>query len=447
MSEQPARMTWVLMGVAALILCGPLLYWLTDLAVQPVWWRFTRRQLFWAALYGGGLVAFVASYRWPVPGFVASTRALVLGVAATLLATGLLGEIVLCWMEPPTRFEALPFADQRHAADPDVGHVFVPNVTRQLQTTEFRSTWKTNGEGVRADRDYGPKPPGVFRVLVIGDSFTAGGQVDLPETYPGVLDSELAETFGRGHIEVVNAGHPAYGTVHAQRWVEKFAARFEPDVIVHGMTPNDLVENLRPELVTAKDGHLHWKTSTPGHKARYEDRQRWYSVPGWLDRSALIRRINGAPAIRQLRFGFIYPHRHVYQAEQDETSLERYAIVYENLERLQAHTEAQGARLAIAMIPFREQLTELRPGLDAFAYARRITAWATPRGVPVIDTLPAFRAHPSPQDLFWQKDAHCTAAGYRLVGETLAEGLLANASALGFPAEALDASEPMSHSR
>lgn len=421
------------MGAAALILSGPLVYWLTDLAVQPFWWRFSRRQLFWIVSYGGGLAVFVASYRWPVPSFVAGFRALVLGVAATLLATGLLGEVIVRWMEPPPRFEALPYSDLRHAPDPDLGHVFVPHRSLELQTSEFRSTWHTNGEGVRADRDYGPKPPGVFRVLVIGDSFTAGGQVSLAETYPGVLESELVASLGAGRVEVINAGHPAYGTVHAQRWVEKFAARFEPDLVVHGMTPNDLVENLHPLLVTAEGGRLRWKTSTAAHRARWTDRQRWYSVPGMLSRSLLLQRLGSAPFVRQLTLGYVYPHRHVYQREQDETSRQRYELVYQNLERLLAHTEALGARLAIVMIPFREQLTDLRPGLDPFAYSRRIAAWGAERDVPVIDSLPAFRAHPSPRSLYWQKDAHCTAAGYRLIGETLAESLLAHAPALGLP--------------
>ncbi len=422
------------MALAALVLCGPLLYGLTDRPVQPTWWRFSKRQLLWTALYGAAFVAVVGSYRLAVPALVERLRASLVMVAATLLATWLLGELALRALEPAPRFEALPRNDRRHAPDPDVGHVFAPNQSLELQTGEFRSTWRTNGEGVRADRDYGPKAAGVFRVLVIGDSFTAGGQVSLAETYPGILEAELATALGEGAVEVINAGHPAYGTVHAARWVGKFASHFQPDLIVHGMTPNDLSENLRPLLVTAEDGQLRWKTSTDAHRTRWEDRQQWYSVPGWVDRSLLVQRLRGAPLVRRLTHSQIYPHHHVYQLAQDAASRDRYALAYEHLGLLREHAQGLGARLALVVIPFREQLTELHEGLDPRAYGRRIAAWGAAHGVPVIDTLEAFRSHPDPASLYWRKDAHCTAAGYRLVGETLAAGLLARGAEVGLSA-------------
>lgn len=420
------------MVLAAVVLSVPLLYALTDLPRRPTVWRFSKRQLLFIVVYGAGLAVFLRSYAWTVPRWLAGLRAGVVAVAATLLANVLIGEAALTLLEPSYPFEREPSVDRRHAADPDLGHVYEPNIERQIQTREYRSTWRTNGEAVRADRDYGKKPEGVVRILVIGDSFTAGSQVDLEQTYPGVMQAEFDRLLGAGRVEVINAGHPAYATVHARRWVKKFGARFEPDIVLHGMTPNDLTENRSPLMVSAEDGHLRWRTSTPANRARWHDRQQWYSVPGWLERSRVMALLDGAPAIRRLRYGYVYPHRHVYQIEQDPTSRERYALLYEHLDGLRANTAELGAELALVVIPFREQMGELGPNLDAGIFPSRVAAYGDRHGVAVFDALPAFRAHPDPaQTLYWRLDAHCSAEGYRLVGETAARGLLERVLALG----------------
>ena len=49
------------------------------------------------------------------------------------------------------------------------------------------------------------KPPGVFRILVLGDSFTVGANVRQEEAYPKVLEKRLQSVYGP-RIQVVNAG-------------------------------------------------------------------------------------------------------------------------------------------------------------------------------------------------------------------------------------------------
>src|SRR5258708_39969473 len=53
------------------------------------------------------------------------------------------------------------------------------------------------------DAPLGPKPPGVRRVMVLGDSFTEGQGVKEPDTYPRRLES-LLNASGQGRWEVRN---------------------------------------------------------------------------------------------------------------------------------------------------------------------------------------------------------------------------------------------------
>jgi hypothetical protein len=208
----------------------------------------------------------------------------------------------------------------RHQFDPDVGHVYLPNYSQLIQSREFSTQWRSNAQGLRAERDFGPKPAGVKRVLVVGDSFTVGDQVAVEATYPAVMQAEFDRLFGAGKIEVLNAGFPGFGTVHERKWIEKFACGFQPDLVVVGSTPNDLVENPHPILYTARDGALLDPNSTAEDELRYRERARWYSLPGWVARSMLMRKINALNLTARLRGKRGSVHARAFQVEQDAKS-------------------------------------------------------------------------------------------------------------------------------
>ena len=97
-----------------------------------------------------------------------------------------------------------------------------PNSSYRHITRE--STWHFhfNGQGMRADRDYAyVKPPGIKRIITIGDSFTSGVGAENDQTFSSVLERELDLA---GHrIEVLNTGVGGFGTAEACcTWSESF---------------------------------------------------------------------------------------------------------------------------------------------------------------------------------------------------------------------------------
>ena len=69
-----------------------------------------------------------------------------------------------------------------------------------------------NGDGFR-DRDYAkPKPPGVHRVVGIGDSFMFGWGLKPGKDYLSLLEERLAAEAPTARWEVLNMGVPGYNT-------------------------------------------------------------------------------------------------------------------------------------------------------------------------------------------------------------------------------------------
>lgn len=109
-----------------------------------------------------------------------------------------------------------------------------------------------NRAGFRS-REFGPKPPGVFRILSLGDSCTFGvTALDhgfyLKEPYPQRLERMVGEQLGPGKVEVLNAGVPGYNSFHGVMLLRTKLRNLAPDVITVRFGWND---HLTPQASAA----------------------------------------------------------------------------------------------------------------------------------------------------------------------------------------------------
>jgi lysophospholipase L1-like esterase len=90
------------------------------------------------------------------------------------------------------------------------------------------------------DAPLGPKPPGVRRVFVLGDSFTEGQGVKQDETAVQVL-GRLLEAHAPGRIEVRNSARR--GTDFPELFgIFEEILPYEPDLVVYALVLNDAVQ-------------------------------------------------------------------------------------------------------------------------------------------------------------------------------------------------------------
>jgi lysophospholipase L1-like esterase len=110
--------------------------------------------------------------------------------------------------------------------DPDTGQVSVE---------------KTNAAGWR-DRDHSPgRVPGVFRILVLGDSLTYGAIVPLDDIYTRRLERLLLH---KGYAaEVISIGLGGWGTDQELEALRLEGLSYEPDLVVVQFCSNDPRDN------------------------------------------------------------------------------------------------------------------------------------------------------------------------------------------------------------
>lgn len=103
-------------------------------------------------------------------------------------------------------------------------------------------TWghvvRSNSLGFR-EREIVPKPRGVLRVMVLGDSLTWGPGLAEEERYTAVAEKLLNEAFAPRRFEVLNFGVSGSPTLQQAVLLRRLRAFVEPDLVVVGFCLND----------------------------------------------------------------------------------------------------------------------------------------------------------------------------------------------------------------
>lgn len=140
-----------------------------------------------------------------------------------------------------------------YAYHPVTGYRFIPGIKARVRHEGGGYLLKANQAGFRCKHEASPrKPQGVFRVLLFGDSYTAGEGVSDSFRFGDVLESLVPG------IEVLNFGLPGSGTDQQYLAWREFGAELDYDLLL--LCP--MVENIRRNVQThrltqsAFDGRL-----------------------------------------------------------------------------------------------------------------------------------------------------------------------------------------------
>jgi len=103
--------------------------------------------------------------------------------------------------------------------------------------------WKNNNYGFRNETDIElKKDSNTIRILVLGDSFTAGYRTDQQNTFCSLLQHNLEATFKNKNIEVlpVWVDNPALGAYYMQLYLDTL----KPDLVIYGIClSNDIYQS------------------------------------------------------------------------------------------------------------------------------------------------------------------------------------------------------------
>ncbi|MFQ5953588.1 MAG: SGNH/GDSL hydrolase family protein [Kiloniellales bacterium] len=111
---------------------------------------------------------------------------------------------------------------------------------------EGDANFRINSQGLRDSEHAIAKPAGVWRIAVLGDSFTEALQVAAKDTFWAVLERELAgcPALGKRKVETLNFGVSGYSTAQALIALRRKVWRYEPNVVLLAFfAGNDVADN------------------------------------------------------------------------------------------------------------------------------------------------------------------------------------------------------------
>jgi lysophospholipase L1-like esterase len=265
-------------------------------------------------------------------------------------------------------------------------------------------TFRYNNAGFRDVDHEVEKPPGVRRVVVVGDSVSEGVGVETDHVFARVLQSRL----GQGH-EVINIATSGLNTPQEVHLLEREGLKYQPDLVILNLVLND----------------ADFASSLAGARRHYERKEATIGLLGipinpefkrFLKSSALLyfvkERVGNLVALatdaRSGRGDDYYIALWADPANQ--------AKVTHGFDRLVELRDQHGFELVIVVWPF---LTEY----SSYPY-RHIHQWlaeeAGRRRIAAIDLLPTFSGVPyRDMQVAAEDGVHPNAAGHALAVDTL----------------------------
>jgi hypothetical protein len=339
---------------------------------------------------------------------------------------------------------------------PDVtlGTKLIPNAKGwwTQEEHEFTVPVQINKEGRRDLERPIAKPPGTYRILLLGDSFVEAMQVPIEKTFARRLEA-LLDNPGMGRVEVISMGVSGYGTASQYLYYRDLGRAYQADLVLLSFYPGNDVRNnsptlepaLRPEY--AADGtvlRVHGGTGEKKPRGLLASSQAYTYIrklivtrqPGLAERLAGVGLLDQA-AVRPLPMVDGVPVDYwVYAADVPPAWNDAWAHTEHLLTALRDAVAADRARLMVMVVTAREQiypadwqkLLETYPAMQRVAWdvngpERHVLDWCERAGVSCVQLSPAFLAAAGAQRLHYNFDGHWTAAGHALAAQTVANYL------------------------
>jgi hypothetical protein len=349
--------------------------------------------------------------------------------------------------------------------DPTGDALVKPNSVCWEQTAEstLKAEYRFNSRGHRAGSELNPKPPGTYRIVLIGSSLTQGLFVPRDKTFAALLPEELSMETGR-KVEVYNEatggkfrGGPYPTQNSAQHFDQVLAA--QPDLILWVITPTDILNAGSSENADSSDGGALQKESRSATDSS-KPRSFWNKVTASIAKGTLGERLKSH--WEDTRTSLVLKHLLIASESQDEY-VKSYLRNENNADFLKTEPDSKwqmqlqyfdaelaeiaelakkaGLPLVAVFVPNRPQVAMISmgdwpAGYDPFKLKEEVRDRIVSYGGRSIDILPDYRGVAGPERDYFPVDGHPDADGHAIIARFLAKELTSG----GVPA--LKASTP-----
>ena len=362
-------------------------------------------------------------------------RVLRIALAITsLLLTGIVSEVALRVVDA-----AKPARDRRglHEPRPDRPWLFGlrPGAAGTLPISGD-TLYRINSNGFRDIERVRPRPDGVFRIILLGDSVGFGYGVEANEMFTHLLEEQLAGASGAERIEVLNLAVSGYNPYTQAALLEDVGRSYEPDLVIVQFCINDL-----------NDPTLHFDAQTRLHLGTIPDAA--FPDPA-ARRSEATSAASGLSLCRRSRICSLVDDLVLAARARDPDQDAKLAaarpvdgsdgpewpwIEALYLEMARASRE-MGAGFAVLAFPYPAQLG----GHDPDPVQTRLIELGKRNGWHTINPLPRFRTAARRREELFMDFWHPTPPGHQLAADELLEsracaGLLPDSAATACDSE------------
>ena len=291
------------------------------------------------------------------------------------------------------------FESQPGIWEPDQKHV-------SIEVPSLPFTVKTNSAGYRGENFDIEKSPNEFRVLMVGDSFTFGNNVNETETLPYRLQRELSQSCKDQNFLSINAGIPG-STIRGQAEMIRRGMQLKPDTVILVFTETDIIDLANPLWDQYSENRI--------AKARFPVSLLW---PLIRDTStwALLSKFRNKLLSRQR----LDTEQSVMESA-DHTELR--AVYMSELRKITAELTSDGVRFMVVTFPGNFTVRE-QPYDDTTPWAMRAFA---DLGIPTVELLwPLQKAFKDDVDSAYllPVDSHPSRLGYQVAASAIAQQML-----------------------
>lgn len=327
--------------------------------------------------------------------------------------------------------------------DPDIGFRVRPHSPSDDGTV-------TNQFGFHAPDYPLQKTPGVFRVLIIGDSFNWVGGRD--GNYTVLLERMFEHRDGAHRIDVINAGYPGTHTGEELAILKKYGLQYNPDLVVLGFfAGNDFVDadpnrkrivvnGLFIDISKRRELRVLGYPIIPQSRLLLFIKQK-YNVYQEEKKAALENRDQQKPPRALSEETYLGIERARLEFFNSSPSRPRHLqgnvdYILQSISEMDALLKSRNIKLVVAVYPDEFQVNEplqktvfekfkLKPeDYDLNLAQHLLESFLQSKGIPFIDFLDRFRAEGKNRDLYSLRDTHWNSAGNQLAADILFEDLV-----------------------
>lgn len=342
---------------------------------------------------------------------------------------------VFLWGEVFTRILLPQSVDPKmniYAVDPVIGFTYIPYAKTYEKGMEYNALYEINSLGLR-DREHGVKKKNIFRILLLGDSFSVSHGLPIQDSLGPQMERSLQKiTDSDGKylkIEVISTAVGGYSPYNYWKAYRRWKPIFDPDAVLVGLSPDDY-DCSNENLIFAPD---------PVGNERFSIK-RVRKILSWNSEFYILLRnflyyndVVGSIILRRSPGGVEDDYQlQSYVVAQRENLAKVWSKSFSYIQNLREEVAADGVTLVLMRIPLKMEIDTSQymqvlatknlkdEQIDLDQPLKAIAAFCDEEKIPLLNPLPALRERQSHVPCYFLYDGHWNSEGIRVAAVSMA---------------------------